>query len=53
MNKEDKDDLLVNIQNSLPGLSKSHRLIGKYILDNYDKAAFSTASKLADRKSVV
>lgn len=47
MNKEDSKDLLTTIQNNMTCLSKSHKLIGNYIINNYDKAAFLTASKLA------
>ncbi|MBR2742174.1 MAG: MurR/RpiR family transcriptional regulator [Clostridia bacterium] len=30
----------------MPSFSKGHKAIGKYIIENYDKAAFMTASKL-------
>ncbi len=40
-------DILNNIQNHLPSFSKGQKLIAKYILDAYDKAAFMTASRLA------
>lgn len=39
-------DILTNIQSSLPSFSKGQKLIAKYILESYDKAAFMTASKL-------
>lgn len=39
-------DLLLKIQSSMPSFSKGHKAIGKYIIENYDKAAFMTASKL-------
>lgn len=39
-------DILINIQNNLPGFSKGQKLIAKYITESYDKAAFMTASKL-------
>lgn len=39
-------DILTNIQSNLPGFSKGQKLIAKYILAAYDKAAFMTASKL-------
>lgn len=42
-----KDNLLVQIRNSIAGLSKGHKKIAQYIIENYDKAAFMTASKLA------
>ena len=39
-------DILVSIQNGMDGFSKGQKLIGRYILENYDKAAFMTAAKL-------
>ncbi len=39
-------DLLSRIQAEMPTFSKGHKCIGKYIIENYDKAAFMTASKL-------
>lgn len=39
-------DILVTIQENMSSFSKGQRLIGRYILDNYDKAAFMTASTL-------
>lgn len=39
-------DILMSIQNGMDGFSKGQKLIGKYILENYDKAAFMTAAKL-------
>ena len=40
------EDLPTKIQNAMPGLSKSQRAIGDYIIKNYDKSAYLTASKL-------
>lgn len=40
------NDLMSKIQNSLSDFSKGQRLIAKYIIEHYDKAAFLTASKL-------
>lgn len=40
------NDLMNNIQNNLMKFSKGQRLIAKYIIEHYDKAAFLTASKL-------
>lgn len=40
------NDLLKKIEEMLPEMSKNRRAIGKYIIDNYDKAAYLTASKL-------
>ena len=39
-------DILATLQNNASTFSKGQRLIAKYILECYDKAAFMTASKL-------
>ena len=39
-------DILVAIQSGMGSFSKGQKLIGQYILENYDKAAFMTAAKL-------
>lgn len=39
-------NLLKEIEENIPRFSKSQKLISKYILENYDKAAYMTASKL-------
>lgn len=39
-------DILLVIQNRMGTFSKGQKRIGKYILENYDKAAFMTAAKL-------
>ena len=39
-------DLLQLISNEMKGFSKGQKLIARFILENYDKAAFMTASKL-------
>lgn len=39
-------DILSAIQNSMSSFSKGQKLIARFILDYYDKAAFMTASKL-------
>ncbi len=41
-----KRNLLKDIEERMPTFSKSQKLISRYILDNYDKAAYMTASKL-------
>lgn len=43
---ENNKDLMRNIQQKFPKLSKGQRLIGEFILKHYDKAAFMTAAKL-------
>lgn len=47
-----KHDLIEQIEESLPMLSKGQRLIAKYILNNYDKAAYMTASALGSEVGV-
>jgi DNA-binding MurR/RpiR family transcriptional regulator len=41
-------DILHEISQKMEKLSKGQKLIGNYILNHYDKAAFMTASKLGD-----
>jgi DNA-binding MurR/RpiR family transcriptional regulator len=41
-----KRNLLKEIEERMSGFSKGQKLISNYILDNYDKAAYMTASKL-------
>ena len=45
-------DILYNIQNNMASFSKGQKLIAKYILENYDKAAFMTASRLGKTVNV-
>ncbi len=45
-------DLIQRINDSYLKMSKGHKLISEYILDNYDKAAFMTALKLGDKVEV-
>ena len=51
INDETKD-LMKIIQIKFPKLSKGQKLIAEYILKNYDKAAFMTASKLGKTVNV-
>ncbi len=46
------NDLLAQIEAALPGLSKGQRLIARYIVENYDKAAYMTASALGSEVGV-
>ncbi len=41
-----KRNLLAEIEAGMSGFSKGQKLISNYILENYDKAAYMTASKL-------
>lgn len=45
-------DLLTEILNKIPEFSKSQKLIGNYIINHYDKAAFMTALKLGNAVGV-
>lgn len=45
-------DVLTNMKSSMAKLSKGHRSIAAYILENYDKAAFMTAAGLAKATGV-
>ncbi len=40
------EDLFKVIESKMTDFSKGHKLIAKYVLENYDKAAYMTASKL-------
>ena len=42
------NDILNVIAEKYPSMSKGHRSIANYITENYNKAAFITAAKLAD-----
>ena len=39
-------DLLQQIEYELPKMSKGHKLLANYVLENYDKAAYMTAQKI-------
>lgn len=45
-------DLFTKISDVMPELSKGHKLIAKYILQYYNKAAYMTASKLGSTVGV-
>ena len=46
------NDLLAHIEAALPELSKGQKLIARYIVENYDKAAYMTASALGSEVGV-
>ena len=46
MKGKEKKDILSVLENQLPSFSKGQRVIARYILENYDKAAFMTAARL-------
>ncbi len=45
---EEIQDLLTNIQNKMPELSKGQKRIAKFLLEHYDKAVYLTAAKLGE-----
>lgn len=47
-----KANLLKQIEERIPTFSKGQKLISNYILENYDKAAYMTASKLGKTVNV-
>lgn len=50
--KKRKQDLIEYMEEALPELSKGQRLIARYIVENYDKAAYMTASALGNEVGV-
>ncbi|WP_129597113.1 MurR/RpiR family transcriptional regulator [Anaerophilus nitritogenes] len=50
--RDDRVDLIKIIQKSYSRLSKGQKLIAQFIMNNYDKAAFMTASKLGIKVGV-
>ncbi len=46
------NDLMTKIQTNMTEFSKGQRLIARYIIEHYDKAAFMTASKLGTNVGV-
>ena len=52
MKMKGKKDILSVLENQLSRFSKGQRVIARYILENYDKAAFMTASRLGDAVGV-
>ncbi|SDY89941.1 MurR/RpiR family transcriptional regulator [Tindallia californiensis] len=49
---DERNDLILNIQKQFPKLSKGQKRIAQFIIENYEKAAFMTASKLGMETSV-
>lgn len=50
--RDDNNDLIKIIQRNFSRLSKGQKLIAQFITNNYDKAAFMTASKLGNKVGV-
>ncbi|MBP3931879.1 MAG: MurR/RpiR family transcriptional regulator, partial [Peptostreptococcaceae bacterium] len=49
---KDSKQLIEDIQQNYTRLSKGQKLIAQYLIDNYDKVAFMTASKLGEEVGV-
>ncbi|MEG2789552.1 MAG: MurR/RpiR family transcriptional regulator [Romboutsia sp.] len=49
---KDSKQLIDDIQRQYPRLSKGQKLIAQYLISNYDKVAFMTASKLGEEVGV-
>ena len=49
---DDKKDLINQIKKKFSKLSKGQKLIAEYIINDYDKAAFMTASKIGQKVGV-
>ncbi|RQD67198.1 MAG: MurR/RpiR family transcriptional regulator [Tindallia sp. MSAO_Bac2] len=49
---EERNDLILSIQKQFPKLSKGQKRIAQFIIENYEKAAFMTASKLGMETNV-
>ena len=47
-----QQDLLIEIENKMQSFSKSQKLIGSFIIESYEKAAFMTALKLGNAVGV-
>jgi DNA-binding MurR/RpiR family transcriptional regulator len=52
MTKEKKQDLLKQLEERMPTLSKSQRRIATYLLEHYDRAAYLTAAKLGEQVEI-
>lgn len=52
MGSYDDSPLFIKIKNAYPQMSKGHRKIADYILENYDKASYMTALKLGETAGV-
>ena len=52
MKSKEKRDILSVLENRLSSFSKGQRVIARFILENYDKAAFMTASRLGNAVGV-
>ena len=46
------ESIIELISDSMPRMSKGHKAIATYIIENYDKAAYMTAAKLGEETGV-
>ena len=52
MKGKEKKDILSVLENRLSSFSKGQRVIARFLMENYDKAAFMTASRLGSAVGV-
>ncbi|NTW71292.1 MAG: MurR/RpiR family transcriptional regulator [Eubacteriaceae bacterium] len=50
--EDKKNDIIKEIASKYKTLSKSHKLVSDYIIENYEKAAFMTAASLGEKTGV-
>lgn len=49
---DNEENIILYIKNNMSGFSKRQKLIGSYIVEHYDKAAYMTAAKLSEEVGV-
>jgi len=49
---DNEANIILYIKNNMSGFSKRQKLIGNYIIEHYDKAAYMTAAKLSEEVGV-
>ncbi len=50
--EERRTDLIGTIESRMPGMSKGHRAISRYLLDHYERAAYMTAARIGEEAGV-
>lgn len=50
---DNKQDVLVRIEEKYASMSKSHKAIAGFIKEHYDQAVFMTAAKLGEVVNVI
>lgn len=49
---DNEENIILYIKNNMSGFSKRQKMIGSYIVEHYDKAAYMTAAKLSEEVGV-